>query len=279
MTFTTKPAVKWLAPLAIGVLILVSVSVWPRSTDAGTSPVSVRFAEGVFHGFLIMRSADGDLIASGDLRQVGTAGKITNHMSFRFKDGSILDETVTFTQDRVFTMLAYHMIHRGPAFPEDMEASLERASGKYSVKTKDHEDGEDHEIEGTLDLPANVYNGMTLTVLKNLGKGKAATIHLVTFTPKPEIVELELIPAGQERISIGDMSKTANAYTLHPDLDGAKKLLAKIAGRVPADGHILVLADEVPTFLKFRGQLFMDGPIWQIELTSPETESRRETER
>src|SRR5262249_36623971 len=155
-----------------------------------------------FHGFLIMRSAEGDRIASGDLRQVATAGKIKNHMSFQFKDGSVLDETVTFTQDRVFTMHTYHTIQRGPAFSKDLEATLERSSGKYTVKTRDHKDGEEEKIDGALDLPANVYNGMILTVLKNLRKRAAETIRLVMFTPKPEIMKLELTPAGQEQIYI-----------------------------------------------------------------------------
>jgi len=179
-------------------------------------------------------------------------------------------------------MHTYHTIQRGPAFSKDLEATLERSSGKYTVKTRDHKDGEEEKIDGALDLPANVYNGMILTVLKNLRKRAAETIRLVMFTPKPEIMKLELTPAGQEQIYIGGLAKTANAYTLHPDLEGAKKLLTILAGRVPPDGRILVLADEVPTFLRFRGQLFMDGPIWRIELTSPEPESaavRRETDR
>jgi hypothetical protein len=278
MRFRHKRAFKLFAVLALVSLVFVAVSAWPRSTEV-SSPVPVRFEEGVFHGFLILRSEDGGALAFGDLRQVGTGGEIKNHMSFRFKDGSILDETVTFTQDRVFTMRTYHTVHRGPAFPEDLEATLDRSSGKYRVKTKDRADGKDKEIEGTLVLPANVYNGMILTVLKNLGKSSDDTIHLITFTPKPEIVKLELTQAGQQTIFIAGVPKRANAYTLHPNLDGARKLLAMLAGRVPPDGQIMVLADEVPTFLRFRGQLFMDGPIWRIELTSPEPEGRRAMER
>ena len=61
-------------------------------------------------------------------------------MVFIFKDGSVLDETVVFTQQRVFTMKSYRLSQKGPAFAEDTEISLERASGKYRVKTTARKD-------------------------------------------------------------------------------------------------------------------------------------------
>jgi hypothetical protein len=45
-------------------------------------------------------------------------------MVFHFKDGSLFDETVVFTQQRVFTMKTYHLVQRGPAFSDDTEISL-----------------------------------------------------------------------------------------------------------------------------------------------------------
>ena len=81
------------------------------------APVSVRFVEGATHGFLALRTVNGDLIATGDLLQVGRRGQIESRMVFRFKDGSVLDETVVFTQQRVFTMQSYHLMRRDPHLP------------------------------------------------------------------------------------------------------------------------------------------------------------------
>lgn len=106
-------------------------------------------------------------------------------MVFRFKDGSVFDETVVFTQQRVFTMQSYRLMQRGPVFTEDTEISLERASGKYRVKTKAHKDGRDKALDGTLDLAPDVYNGMVLTVVKNLAKGASETVHIVALRPRP----------------------------------------------------------------------------------------------
>ena len=42
-------------------------------------------------------------------------------------------------------------------------------------------------LDGTLDLPPDVYNDMVLTIAiaTNLAKGASETVHLVAFTPRP----------------------------------------------------------------------------------------------
>ena len=125
---------------------------------------------------------------ASSLRQVISSSLVVVERSepngVHFKDGSLFDETVVFTQQRVFTMNTYHLVQRGPAFFDDTEISLERATGKYHVKTKTHKDGKEEVLDGKLDLPLDVYNGgMVLTAAKNLRKGASETVHTVAFTP------------------------------------------------------------------------------------------------
>jgi hypothetical protein len=251
----------------LGRLILVMVLLWPRPLAAASIPV--RFAEGVTHGFLVLRTVNNVLIASGDLLQVGRGGEVKSRMVFRFKDGSVSDETVVFSQQRVFTMQSYHLVQRGPAFAEDTEVSLERASGKYRVKTKARKDGREEVLEGTLDLPLDVYNGMILLVAKNLPKGTSETVHIVAFTPKPRLIQLELAPAGEHKVLVGELTKTAIHYVFKPQLGSWLKLFATLLGRVPPDYHAWIVTDEVPAFVRFEGPLYTMGPVWRIELTSP----------
>jgi hypothetical protein len=252
----------------LGFLILAAVLLCPH--PAAAAPVAVRFAEGITHGFLLLRTADGDPIASGDLLQVARRGDVRSRMVFHFKDGSLFDETVVFTQHRVFAMLSYHLIQRGPAFAEDTEISLQRASGKYSVKTKSHKDGREEAIDGTLDLPPDVYNGMVLTVAKNLPKGASATVHLVAFTPKPLLIELELALGAEHKVLVGELEKTAIHYVFKAHPGPWLEFFAKLLGRMPADSHVWIVTDEdVPAFAKFEGPLNPAGPLWVIELTSP----------
>jgi hypothetical protein len=248
-------------------LILVTVLLWLRQASA--APVSVRFVEGGTHGFLVLRNVNGGLLASGDLLQIQRGGQIQSRMIFHFKDGSIYDERVVFTQERVFNMQSYHLVRRGAAFTEDTEISLERTSGKYRVNTKAHKDGAEKTLDGKLDLPPDVYNGMVITATKNLAKGNSETVHLVAFTPTPRLIQLELTPAGEQSVLVGELAKTASHYVLKPRLGNLLKVFATLTGRVPPDSHVWIVRDEPPAFVRFEGQLYNMGPVWRIETTSP----------
>ena len=239
------------------------------------APVPVRFAEGSLHGFLVLSTAKDVLLASGDLLQVGRDGEVKSRLVFHFKDGSVFDETVVFTQRSVFALQSYHLVQRGPAFPEDTEISLERASGKYRVITRARKDGREKVREGTLALPLDVYNGMVLTVVKNLSRGAGETVHMVAFTPAPKLIKLEMTPAGEEKIEVGGTGKTATHYVLKPILGIWLKLFASLLGRTPPDNHAWIVTDDVPAFVKFEGPLYMNGPIWRIELTTPRWTDRK----
>ena len=263
-----RSAVARLASAAtLSLFAVLMTLLWPRLTAA--APVAVRFAEGVTHGFLVLRTVNDAVIASGDLLQVGRGAEVESRMVFRFKDGSVFDETVVFTQQRVFAMSSYRLVQRGPAFIQDTELSLQRASGKYHVNTRDRKDGREQVLNGVLDLPADVYNGMVLTVVKNLPKGASASIHVVAFTPEPRLVELKLIPAGEHKVLVGELAKTAIHYVFKPELGTWLKLFATLLGRMPSDYHAWVVTDQVPAFVRFEGPLETMGPIWRLDLTSP----------
>ena len=53
----------------------------------------MRHTEGVSHGFLVLRSLEGETIATGDLIQEVKGFEVTSELIFHFKDGSIHDET------------------------------------------------------------------------------------------------------------------------------------------------------------------------------------------
>jgi hypothetical protein len=247
--------------------VLATLLLWPH--PAAAAPVPVRFAEGVTRGFLLLRSADNVLIATGDLLQVARGGEVECRMVFRFPDGSVWDEIVVFTQEHVFIMQSYRLVQTGPVFPEDTEISLERASGKYRVKTKAHKDGREEVLEGTLKLPPDTYNGIVLTVAKNLLRGASETIRVVAFTPAPRLIRLRLVPAGEHKVLVGDVAQPATHYVLKPRLGVWLKLFATLLGRIPPDYHAWIVTDTVPAFVRFEGPLYTTGPIWRIELTSP----------
>jgi hypothetical protein len=261
---------------ALGLLALMMILSWPSPLAA--APVPVRFVEGAVHGFLALRTLDGVLVAPGELLQVVRGGEVQSRMVFRFKDRSVLEETVVFTQQRFLTMRSYRLVQRGPAFPEDTEISLERATGKYSVKTKARKDGREKVLDGTLELPPDVYNGLVLTAAKNLPKGASETVNYVAFTPTPRLIQLELAPAGEHKVLVGELAKTAIRYVFKPRLGSWLKLFTTLLGRMPPDSHGWIVTDEVPTFVRFEGPLYTGGQIWRIEVTSPRWPDQPDTE-
>jgi hypothetical protein len=87
----------------------------------------------------------------------------------------------------------------------------------------------------TIDLPLDAYNGMAPTVLKNLSSGACETIHMAVFTPEPKLIKLELVSAGEDRMSVGGSEKNAIHYVLKPVLGIWLKFFASLLGRLPPD--------------------------------------------
>src|SRR5512141_2302360 len=139
--------------------VLMALAVLTFSS-ADAAPVAVRFPEGVAHGFLLVRSLAGEIIGQGEMAQVVKEGDLVeSHLVFNFKDGSLHDERVTFSQQRVFTMLRYHLLQRGPSFPDQIEVSVDRGTAEYKVRSKTGEDGNEEVLSGAFTLPKDVYNG------------------------------------------------------------------------------------------------------------------------
>jgi hypothetical protein len=261
----------WLARFVLAVGLFLASGVAP--VEGGV--VVVRYLEGVTHGFLTLRSAAGDLLAEGDLLQVVRGERVESRLVFRFRDGSLYDETVVFSQSKVFTMLSYRLQQRGPSFPEEMEVSVEREreKGRYQVKSRRHGD-EPETATGETDLPPDAYNGMMTMLLKNLPKGGAETVHVLAFTPKPTLVQLEMTPLGEEPVPAGERRVAATHYVLKPKLGLVRGAAAALLGKTPADYHCWIVAAELPAFAGIDGPLYTGGPIWRIETVSPRLPAR-----
>ena len=257
------------ASTCLAVILVIAALV---SVPLNAAPVAVRFPEGITHGFLLVRSLAGEIIGQGEMTQASKEGDLVeSHLVFKFKDGSLHDEKVAFSQQRVFTMIRYRLTQRGPSFPDQIEVSIDRSTGEYKVRAKTGEDGKEEVLTGAFTPPKDVYNGMLVTMLMNLPKGVSETVSFLAFTPKPEVIKLELLPMGEHTVHIGDLSRKAVQYTFKPDIGMIRELLGKAIGKIPAQFHYdcWILTDEVPSFVQFEGPLQLMGPIVRIELVSP----------
>src|SRR5438128_2404548 len=90
------------------VVLLISMCLFSAAT-ALADPVTVRYKEGLLHGFLSVSTLDGDPIGTGDLTQVTHGDRVTNHLDLYLKDGSRQEETTVFSQRGVFRLISYHL--------------------------------------------------------------------------------------------------------------------------------------------------------------------------
>ena len=242
-------------------LAVVILTIAPHGV--GAEPVTVRFPEGISNGFLVLRARNGDVIAHGELVQAPHGEGVQSVLTFRFKDGSFYEETLTFSQHKVFRLLTYKLVQKGAAFPEPSEVWFDRASGRYRARV-----GTD-DAEGILELPDDLHNGMTGTLLRNLPAGGSASGHMYAFTPKPRLMRTAMRPEGEDRYFVGDTAHTAVRHIVTMDLIGLTGLVATVLGKDPPDVRMWMSTGTAPSFLKFEGAMFLKGPRWKIELAAP----------
>ena len=231
--------------------------------------VSVRFREGFSHGFVRLRNPQGRILADGETSQQPHGSRIVGRLRFAFRDGSVYDETTTFTQQREFRLVSEHVVQHGPAFPESQDLLIDAASGQVTVHYT--EQGEAKTASEHLDLPPDIANGIVQTLLKNEPSGVVPeSLPYVIATPKPRLVKLIVRIAGTDRFSLGGLRRPATHYVLKVDLGGITGTIASITGKEPPDSHVWILHDDVPLFVRAQQPFFSDAPLWTIELASPQ---------
>jgi len=253
--------------LRLALAFVCGLTLWPPVLLSG--PVAVRHSEGIVHGFLVLRTADdGATLADGDLIQTSRGGLVTVRLVFRFKDGSIHDDTAVFSQRGTFRLISDHLIQKGPSFPQPLDMTVSRANGRVTVRYTD--DGAQKVAEERMELPADLANGMILTLLKNVGAGPAPiTMSLVAATPKPRLVRLAVTSVGEEPFSVGGSTRKATHYVVKVEIGGVSGLLAPLLGKQPPDSHVWILRGDAPAFVRSEQPLYLGGPLVRIELTSP----------
>jgi len=249
-------------------IALVVLLITTSGVQAG--PIAVRHPEGDVYGILAVRTSGGEVLAHGELIQSVRGHQVDSQLVFRFPDGSLFDERVAFSQQKLFSLTSYRLTQRGPAFPGNSEVSFTRDSGQYHAKIREKPDAKEEVVEGRLDLPADLYNGMALVLVKNLSADQTATGRLLAFTPKPRLLAMKIKAEGTDEFTVGPMTRKAIRWLVDLELGGMMGVLASIVGKEPPDLRYWIAAAPLPpAFVKFEGPFYAQGPVWRIELSSP----------
>lgn len=224
--------------------------------------------QGSMHGFLLLKSAQGAIIAVGDQVNSAHGNTVRSRLTLHFRDGSIDDEITTFRQGSVFQLLHDHHVQKGPSFPDPLDVTIDVASGQ--VTWRDQKNGKNEVKTEHMDLPPDLANGLMSLVVQNFpAKASEMKVSYLAGGSKPRIVKLIIKPDGKSTFHVGGTSRRANQFRIHIELGGIAGVVAPVIGKQPADTEMWVLDEEVPTFLKMEGPLYEQGPVWSMLLAAP----------
>lgn len=251
----------------VPLFVVITALLWPFAVEA--APISVQLIEGNYRGFLLVRSSAGAAIAYGEMSQKPTGSLVECRMVLKFKDGSLYDEAATFSQKGVFRLERYRRVQHGPSFPA-LEVSFDRKSGQYKALCQMEKNAKQKMAGGTFEMPTDLYNGMALILLKNLPGGAGATVHLAVFTPEPRLIDMEWRWEGEDEVLLGGRSMKAMRSLVKLKIGGLAGVIASLAGKTPPDQRYWIVTGDVPAFVRFEGAMFLNGPVWRIEMTTVE---------
>jgi hypothetical protein len=240
------------------------------SRPGAAQPVPVRDVEGTLHGFLALRGQDGKVLAAGELSQVARGSTVTARLDFHFRDGSVDYETTVFTERGTFRLVSDHHIQQGPSFPKPMDLTIDVAHGRVTSRSAD-KGGKAQVKSETMRLPADLANGMVSIIAKNIRPETAETkVSMLVLTPEPRVVTLAISPRGEDSYSLLGLPHKGLHYTIKIELGGLAGMVAPLIGKEPPEIQLWILGGDAPTFLRSVGPTFEDGPIWTMELASPD---------
>jgi hypothetical protein len=257
--------------------MIIGITLLPLRLAARLVPV--QYKQGTFHGFIVLRSQEGQTLATGDMIQTVEGENVTSELVLHFKDGSIYDDVSVFSQNKDFRLISDHVRQEGKSFSNPVECrddvardDVEIASDKEGNRKVEH-----HQVQ----IPEDVANGLILTLVENIPPSEPeTTVSLVSESSNPRVVKLKIHSEGKQSFSASGERLEATHYVIHTDIGGAARAVAKVVGKQPADIHFWIVDGKAPAFVKFTGQLFNGGPVWNIELAAVKWEnnaSARET--
>jgi hypothetical protein len=246
------------------VLVALAMLAQPGSAQ----PLNVRHQAGSMHGFLVLRNGAGAILASGEMTQVAHGDRIKLRIVFRFRDGSIDDETTVYSQRGSFLLISDRLLQRGPSFPHPSDIMIDVRGQQLSVR--DLSKGGEAATTEHLDLPPDLSNGLLYTLTQNLAADTPKTeVSFLAVSPKPRLVKLAIAAQGEDPFTAGGHSYKAVRYVVKVELGGVEGVVAPMIGKQPADSHIWVAGGSIPAVVRVDTTLYPEGPIWSIQLASP----------
>jgi hypothetical protein len=236
------------------------------NTAAPAEPISVKHIQLPRHEFMVARSETGKIIARVEFTEDVHGDEVTMRLTYRFVDGSIDDETTTYTQQGTFRLVRNHHIQQGPFFAKPIDFAVEAATGTATTRTTD-KNGKIQVESEHIDLPDDLANGFVGTLLLNVSPNTTpfrAGILAPVFGGR--LIRILVSPQGEQPFQRAGQTLKATVFRIHPELGGILGVIAKLLGLQPKDVMVWVLEGEQPAVMRVVGQLGGSGPVLSSEL-------------
>jgi hypothetical protein len=215
---------------------------------------------------MVARSETGKIIAQVEFTETVQGDEVTMRLTYHFMDGSIDDETTTYSQQGIFRLVRNHHIQNGPFFATPVDLTVEAATGIATSRTTD-KDGKIHVESTHIDLPDDLANGFVGTVLVNVPPN-TAPFRMGILAPVfgGRLIRILISPEGEQPFQKAGQTLKATVFRIHPELGGILGMLATLFGLQPKDVMVWVLEGDRPAVMRVVGQMSGFGPVVSSEL-------------
>lgn len=236
------------------------------ATATQAERIPVKHIQVPMHSSMVARSETGKIIAQVEFTQAVQGDEVTMRLTYHFVDGSIDDETTTYTQQGTFRLVRNHHIQQGPFFAKPIDFTIEAAAGMATSRTTD-KNGEIHAKSEHIDLPNDLANGFVGTLLLNVPPDtKPFRVGMLAPVFGGRLIRLLISPEGEQAFQKSGQTLKATVFRIHPELGGIAGLIASLFGLQPKDVMVWVQESEEPAVVRIVGQLGGSGPVLSSEL-------------
>ena len=232
--------------------------------NARGEDIAVRRKQEPMHRAFLLKSSTGQVLAQAEETATLKGDLVESRLTFHFLDGSLDDEQAVFTQNGVFRLISDHHVQKGPAFPAPVDIVIDVPSKK--VVWHETHFGKDRARTATLDIPPDAANGIMPLLVENCSPDVSSVrVSWVAVAIRPMVVTISIRPNGSSAQQPGGKHVRANEFVLHPELHGVVSFLAPLLAKQPADIHIWVSDEKIPSFVRLSGPFYQGGPVWTVE--------------
>jgi len=232
---------------------------------AANAQMEVKHAVGALHGFLVIRSEGGVDIGSGEIFAFAEGDRVTIKTVYRFRDGSLDEETAIFTQRKTFQLVSDHHIQQGRFFPKPSDITVE-GNGQVTLRSID-KDGKAKVETTKMDVSPALSNGVVGTILQNITPARPEfKLDMIVPAGKPRAIKLDVVPVGKQSVRIAGLRRDTTVFRLKTEIGGVAGVIAPIVGKQPPDIFISMIEGEVPVIVRILGPLAEGTAVVDIQL-------------